>query len=142
MAPEAQLSTVERILFLKSVDLFEPAAIEELGRIATVAEEVDFAAGQTIYRADDPVPAIFVIVTGRAAVRHNGKLLREVGAKHALGALAALDVDAALHDVTALEPVHALKIAAPDFQDLLAANFELVKALIRIVARHVRDGGF
>lgn len=140
MSEERRLSTVEKVLLLKSVDIFEHAAIEELGRIATLTEEVQFEAGETIYREGDPVEAIYIILKGRAAVQSKGKVIREVGERHAIGALGALDLNSALRTVTAREPVHALKLNVQDFQDMLSSDFELVKAVFRVVAQHVREG--
>jgi CRP-like cAMP-binding protein len=137
---EQRLSTVEKVLFLKSVEIFAHAAIEELGRVATLMQEVRFESGETIYREDNPIDAIFVILRGRVAVQSGGKLVRELGERHVVGALAALDLGVALRTATVMEPVHALKLNVQDFQDLLASDFELVKAVFRVVAQHVRTG--
>jgi CRP-like cAMP-binding protein len=140
VADEQRLSTVEKILFLKSGDIFVHAAIEELGRIATLMQEVRFERGQTISREGDPIDAVYVILRGRAAVQSKGKVLREVGERHVVGPLAALDQGLALRTVTALDPVDALKLNVQDFQGLLALDFELVKAVFRVVAQYVRGG--
>jgi len=140
MTEGQNLTTVEKVLFLKSVDLFEHAAIEELGRIVGVTQEVRFAAGETIYREGDAVEAIYIILKGRAEVQNRARITREVGEKNAIGVLAALDTNAALRTVTAKEPVHALKLSVEDFEDILSADFELVKAVFRVVARHIREG--
>jgi len=140
MTEETHLSTVEKILFLKSVDIFEHAAIEELGRVAALTQDARFEAGETIYREGDPVEAIYIILKGRAVVQSHGKVVREVGEKNAVGVLAALDLGAALRTVTAREPVHVLKLNVQDFQDVLASDFELVKAVFRVVAEQIRQG--
>lgn len=134
------LSTVEKVLFLKSVDIFEHAPIEELGRIASLAEEAHFSAGETIYREGDPVDAIYIILAGRALVQSKGKLPREVARKYAVGVLAALDLNTALRTVTAQDSVDVLKINVQDFQEVLASDFELVKAVFRVVAEQIRQG--
>jgi CRP-like cAMP-binding protein len=140
MTEETHLSTVEKILFLKSVDIFEHAAIEELGRVAALTQDARFEAGETIYREGDPVEAIYIILKGRAVVQSHGKVVREVGEKNAVGVLAALDLGAALRTVTAREPVDVLKLNVQDFQDVLASDFELVKAVFRVVAEQIRQG--
>jgi CRP/FNR family transcriptional regulator, cyclic AMP receptor protein len=140
MTEETHLSTVEKILFLKSVDIFQHAAIEELGRVAALTQDARFEAGETIYREGDPVEAIYIILKGRAVVQSHGKVVREVGEKIAVGVLAALDLGAALRTVTAREPVHVLKLNVQDFQDVLASDFELVKAVFRVVAEQIRQG--
>jgi hypothetical protein len=39
------LTTIEKVIFLKSVDIFEHATVEQLGRIAGLAQEVHFEPG-------------------------------------------------------------------------------------------------
>ncbi|HEX6768925.1 MAG TPA: cyclic nucleotide-binding domain-containing protein [Candidatus Binatia bacterium] len=134
------LTTVEKVLFLKSVEIFERAAIEELGHIAALSREARFQAGAAIYRQGDPLESVYIIVTGRAAIQDGERIIREVGEKHAIGILASLDASRALRTVVALEPVHALQLAVEDFHDLLSSDFELVKAVFRVIARHIREG--
>jgi CRP/FNR family transcriptional regulator, cyclic AMP receptor protein len=137
---DQRLSTVEKVLFLKSVGIFAHAAIEELGRIATLMQEVRFETGETIYREGNPIDAIYVILRGRVAVQSAEGVAREAREHDVVGALASLDLGVALRTVTALEPVHALKLAVQDFQDLLASDFNLVKAVFRVVAQRIRTG--
>jgi CRP-like cAMP-binding protein len=136
---QRSLSTVEKVLFLKTVDIFERATIEELGRIAALTEEVRFEAGETIYREGEAVDAIYIILSGRARVENNGKIVHEAGEKSLLGMLAALDFNSALHTVTATQPIHALKLNVQDFEDILSLDFELVKAVFRALAQRLRE---
>jgi CRP-like cAMP-binding protein len=138
---EAQsLTTVEKVLFLKSVDIFGSAAIEELGRIAGLTREARFAAGDTIYQQGEPVETLYFLMQGRAAVKDGARIIREVGIKHGVGILASLDSSVALRTVVALEPIHALKLSVEDFHDILSSDFELVKAVFRVVSRNIREG--
>jgi CRP/FNR family cyclic AMP-dependent transcriptional regulator len=133
------LTTLEKVIFLKSVDIFTHATIEELGGVAALAEEVHFAPGETIFRAGEPVDAIYLVLKGRVLVEENGKALRQVGEKHAFGTVAALDLEPAMHTVKAVDAVYALKLNAQDFQDLLSLDFALVQAVIRALCRLVRQ---
>lgn len=134
-----KLSAIEKVIFLKSVDIFKHAAIEELGRVAALTEEVHFKTGEPILREGDPAEALYFILKGRAGVEKNGRLMREVGEKQELGTVAALDLCPALHTVKAIEPVHALRLNTQDFHDILSVDFELVKAVFRALCRLVRD---
>lgn len=139
MSPEQSLSTVEKVLFLKSVDLFEQAVIEELGRIAVLAEEVRFEAGETIFREGDPVDALYLVLKGRAVVEKNGQIVREVGEKEAFGTVAVLDLEPAAHTVKAREALYALKLNALDFHEILSQDYELVRAVLRALCRLIRE---
>jgi CRP-like cAMP-binding protein len=65
--------------------------------------------------------------------------MREVGEKQALGTVAALDRNPAVHTVKAIDPVHALKLNAQDFDDILSLDFELVQAVFRALCRLIRE---
>lgn len=42
------ISTVEKVLFLKSIDLFSQIPGEDLARVALIASEVDFEPGEAL----------------------------------------------------------------------------------------------
>ena len=137
---QGTLTAIEKVIFLKSVDIFSRATIEELGRVAALTEEVHFEPGETIFREGEPVDAIYLILTGRVAVEGNGQVVREVGEKRAFGTVAALDGNPAIHTVKAIDAVYALKLNAQDFDDILSLDFELVRAIFRALCRMIRAG--
>ena len=139
MTNEQRLSTLEKVLFLKSLDLFEHAVIEELGRIAELTQEVGIDAGETIFREGEPVDAVYLLLKGRVALEKNGVKVHEVAEKQALGLVAALDFAPAPHTAKATEPLHALKLNALDFHEILSQDYELVRAVLRALCRMIRE---
>jgi CRP-like cAMP-binding protein len=133
------LTTIEKVIFLKSMDIFAHATVEQLGAIAALTGEIDFESGQSIYRQGEPADAIYLILRGSVMVKRDGQLLREMGEKQAIGTVAALDLCPAPHDVTAVQPVHALELKCADFHDLLALDYELVKAVFRSLCLMIRE---
>ena len=140
MMEQRRLATVEKVIFLKSVDIFSHATIEELGRVAALTEEVHFEPGETIYREGEPTDAIYLILTGRVVVEGNGHVVREIREKQAFGTVAALDRNPAVHTVKAIDPVYTLKLNAQDFDDILSVDFELVRAVFHALCRIIREG--
>lgn len=136
----ATLSTIEKILFLKSVVVFAHTTIEELGRIATLTQEVRFEPGETIFREGDPVDALYLLLKGRVMAEKDGVKIREIGEKETFATLAALDLEPAAHTVKALEPVHALKLNAMDFHEILSQDYALVRSVFRVLSRLIREG--
>jgi CRP-like cAMP-binding protein len=133
------LTAIEKVIFLKSVDIFKHATVEELGSVAALTQEVYFQPGETIYREGEPVDAIYFVLKGRVVVERIGQRMREVGEKQALGTVAALDRNPAVHTVKAIDPVRALKLNAQDFDDILSLDFELVQAVFRALCRLIRE---
>jgi CRP-like cAMP-binding protein len=134
-----RLTTIEKIIFLKSVDIFSHATVEGLGRIAALSDEVCFDPGETIYREGEPTEAIYLVLKGRVAVEANGRVVRELGEAEALGTVAALDRHPAVHTVKAIDSVYALKLNAQDFDDILSLDFDLVRSVFKAICRLIRD---
>lgn len=137
---QGTLTTIEKVIFLKSVDIFKHATVEELGGVAALTDEVHFEPGETIYREGEPTDATYLILKGRVAVEKNGQRMREVSEKQALGTVAVLDGNPAVHTVKAIDSVYALKLNAQDFLDILSLDFELVQAVFRALCRLIREG--
>jgi CRP-like cAMP-binding protein len=139
MMEQRRLATIEKVIFLKSVDIFSHATVEELGRVATLTEEVHFEPEETIFREGEPTDAIYLILAGRVSIESNGQIIRQVTEKQAFGTVAALDRNPAVHTVKAMDPVYALKLNAQDFDDLLSVDFELVRVVFRALCQIIRD---
>jgi CRP/FNR family transcriptional regulator, cyclic AMP receptor protein len=139
MMEQRRLATIEKVIFLRSVDIFSHATVEELGRVAALTEEVRFEPGETIFRKGEPTDAIYLILAGRVSIESNGQIVREITDKQAFGTVAALDRNPAVHTVKAIDPVHALKLSAQDFDDILSLDFELVRAVLHALCRFIRN---
>ena len=137
---QKKLAAIEKVIFLKSVDIFSHATIEALGRVAALTEEVYFEPRATIYRESDPVDAIYLVLKGRVAVEGNGRVVHEIGEAQTFGTVAALDRNPAIHTVKAIDRVHALKLNAQDFDDILSLDFDLVRAVFHALCRMIRAG--
>ena len=138
MSTENNLTTIERVIFLKSVDIFEHATVEQLGRIAGLMEEINFDARETIYNEGDAGDALYVILSGRVALERNGSTIRELKEKEAFGTLEVLDFHPRASNAKAIDPVRALKLNGQEFHDLLSVDFEVVEAVLRMLCGVVR----
>ena len=91
MSTEKNLTIIEKVIFLKSVDIFEHATVEQLGRIAELTEEVHFEPGKTIFQEGELGDAFYLLLSGRVFIEKNGNTLREIMEKEAFGTLEVLD---------------------------------------------------
>ena len=91
MTTEKKLTTIEKVIFLKSVDIFEHATVEHLGRIAGLMEEVHFEPGETIFKEGEPGDALYLLLSGRVFLDRNGNTFREIKEKETFGTLDVLD---------------------------------------------------
>ncbi len=134
-----KLTTIEKVIFLKSLDIFDRAAVEKLASVAALTEEIHFEDKESILHEAEPTDAIYFILKGRVAIERNGQRLRELGEKQVFGTVAALDLGLAIHSVKAIDPVYALKLNVQDFHDILSLDFELVQAVFRALCLRIRE---
>ena len=138
MPTENNLTTIEKVIFLKSVDIFEHATIEQLGRSAGLTEEVHFKPGEIIFEEGQPGDAFYLLLSGQVFIEKNGNPLREMKEKEAFGTLEVLDFHPRAVTAKAVDQVRALKLNGQEFHDLLSLDIEMVEAVFRMLCGLVR----
>jgi len=135
---EKNLTTIEKVIFLKSVDIFEHATIEQLGRIAGLTEEVHFKPGEIIFEEGQPGDAFYLLLSGQVFIEKSGNTLREMKEKEAFGTLEVLDFHPRAVTAKAVDQVRALKLNGQEFHDLLSVDIEMVEAVFRMLCGLIR----
>jgi CRP/FNR family cyclic AMP-dependent transcriptional regulator len=77
-----------KIDLIKSVPLFSSCSKNELGAIASQADELTLPAGKTLTKQGDRGREFMVIVDGSAEVRKNGRKVNTLGSGDFLGEIA------------------------------------------------------
>ncbi|THF76866.1 cyclic nucleotide-binding domain-containing protein [Cohnella fermenti] len=62
------LSTLDKIVFLKQIPLFQDISIEELGRIASIAHERVYGEGEYLVKQGERASSMFVVVEGHVEI--------------------------------------------------------------------------
>jgi len=134
------LSTIERVLFLKSADIFSAIAGEDLIPVASVAEEVSFQVGETFIRQGEPGDCLYVVVDGEASVEARGVGQIAVhGPRSVLGEMAILSGRPRSADCTAITDIIALRVDRNDFLDLLAERPPLALGVIKVLTQRLEE---
>jgi CRP-like cAMP-binding protein len=137
------LAQIEKVMLLRRVDLFAHCSAEEVVRIAAIAGERHFTAGERIYGKNDPAQALYCVVDGKIELSgDNGARPRKVEARDSFGVTEILSGRLRRRAATARSDTVALAIDADDFFDLLSNNIDIVKALFReILTDRARSEG-
>ncbi|MBI2377586.1 MAG: cyclic nucleotide-binding domain-containing protein [Deltaproteobacteria bacterium] len=133
------ISTLERVLFLKSIDLFRDMDGEELVRVAQIAAEVTFEPGAVLMSEGEIGDSLYLLAAGRVAVEKGKAKVAEIGARECVGELAMLDSEPRSATVRAIEPVLALKISRDEFCSLLDESGEIARGVIKVLTRRLRN---
>lgn len=132
------LSTIEKVLILKQVDVFQQTPEDVLADIASLLEEIEVAAGETIFNKGDLGDSLYIIITGKLRVDDGDHMLNYLGKRDVFGEMALLDAEPRVASVTVVEPSHLLRLNQAPFYELIADRPEVAIGLIRVLTGHLR----
>lgn len=138
-ASTALVSTVEKVLFLKSIDLFRQIPGEDLVRVAQIAEEVSFEPGADLMVEGDPGDSMYLLIAGRVHVIIGGEHIATLGERECVGEMTILDSEPRSATVRCVEAVAALKIEREDFYDLMNEVGDIALGMIKVLTRRLRE---
>lgn len=133
------LTTVEKVLFLKSIDLFSQIPGEDLAQVALIATEEQRDNGEDIFIEGDVGDALYLVLDGKVRVHRQDKTIAELGERECFGEIAILDASPRSATVTALSDVALLKIAREDFEELLQEKHVIAQGIIKVLTRRLRE---
>ncbi|MFN0062400.1 MAG: Crp/Fnr family transcriptional regulator [Myxococcaceae bacterium] len=133
------LSTVERVLFLKSVELFSQIPGEDLAQLALIATEETRERDEEVVHEGDPGDALYLVLEGSVRVHRGGRTIAEIHERECFGEMSLLDSEPRSATVTALNDVSLLKIQRDDFQEMMAEKPEIASGVIKVLSRRLRE---
>ncbi len=133
-----EMNLIEKVFLLQQVDLLHEARSEELATLASIAEEIEVDPGTLLLSQDEPTDALYVVISGAVELRRAGEQVMTAKDGTPFGTWALIDESPSLVSATALETSRLLRITREDFYDLLAEHNELVRGLLKGLARRVR----
>ena len=130
--------TVQKALFLRKVPLFSGMPAREIGRIANIAEELVFRAGEVIIRQGEYGDSMYVIVDGTVLIYRGEDFLNTLVRNDYLGEMSILDGEPRSATAKASSDCLVLRISQADFHEILASNFDAVLAIFRALSLRLR----
>lgn len=124
---------------LTDVGLFSKCTKRERQTIARHAQTADLPAGVDLVREGEPGDALFVILEGEAAVRHEGEEVARVGPGSYFGELAILDGAPRSATVVAATDVKVAVLGIRMFRTLLREFPDLAEQLLVGLAGELRS---
>jgi CRP-like cAMP-binding protein len=132
------LLTIERVLLLKRVPLFERTPDRVLAGLARTLVEEEFAAGTDLIVEGAVEDWMFVLIDGTVRVTRSDRVV-DVGAAQVVGELAVLEPEPRIATVTALTDVHAFRLRKVDFDEALRTRPEIAAGVIAELVRRLRE---
>jgi HEAT repeat protein len=129
---------VEKVLFLKEVEIFSGLSGEDLTELAGYLQETTFAEGETIFEEGERGDALYVVRSGRVDLYNSGRLTESRGRHASLGELSAVDQGPRTFTAVAGIEVEAYEIGELELAEILQENAEISRLMLRVLAGRVR----
>lgn len=133
------ISTVEKVLFLKSIDLFSQIPGEDLAAVAIISTEERREQGDEVFAEGEAGDALYLVIDGKVRVHKQDRVIAELGERECFGEMAILDAAPRSATVTAVSDTNLLKLTREDFQDIMAEKPEIAMGIIKVLTRRLRD---
>ncbi len=133
------LTTIEKVVFLQDVDIFEFTSTEDLAQIAAITEEIEFEKGNVIFKEGDISDCMYMIIEGRIRLIRDGSDVMIGTQKDVFGTWALFDDDPRVVTATAIEDSQLLRIQKEDFIDLLGDNVRITQGVMKKLVKRLRS---
>ncbi len=122
---------------LEEISLFKEIPESYRRTIAEQMEEARFEKNATVFAEGDPGDSVYVVYSGRASIRKDGKEIGEVGPGGEFGEMAALSTEPRAATVVATENLVCGVLDGDEFRELLRAEPDIALHLAQLFARRL-----
>lgn len=133
------LSTIEKIIFLKGVQLFQEMSSEQLTHIAQIATEIMTEKHEILITEGDIGDALYIVIDGKMRIHKGDVTIVMMGAREPIGEMGILDSAPRSASVTAEQDTRLLKIEREAFNELLSDHIEIARGVIQVLLHRLRQ---
>ncbi|MFY0674141.1 MAG: cyclic nucleotide-binding domain-containing protein [Bacteroidia bacterium] len=127
------LLNVDKIITLKSVDIFSQIPDDVLGDLAALLEEEVYPADTEIIRKGDVGNFMYIIKKGKVKIHDGNTVFAEAADNDIVGELSVLNPMPRTATVTTLSEALLLKLEREPFVELLSQEIDLVKSILKVL---------
>lgn len=129
---------LERILFLKGVELFSSLEASDLQWVLSVAEEASFPADKAIFKEGEAGDALYIVLEGNVRILKGSVVLAVLGERECFGEMSLLDEEVRSASAEASGECRLLVISRPDFLRLVEIRPQISFALMKVLGERLR----
>ncbi|HRI19440.1 MAG TPA: cyclic nucleotide-binding domain-containing protein [Panacibacter sp.] len=130
---------IEKVLLLKNSHIFENCSETDLLEIAAVCGEAEEEKNVTIFSKGDEGNCMYFIYKGEVLIHDNNNRLAVLKENEIFGELSLLDSETRSASATTVTDCYLLKIDRESFYDILAANTEILKGIMKTICSRLRE---
>ena len=129
---------IEKVLILRSSEIFQNTPETELVDIAGILEEVYINTNATLFSKGDIGNCMYFIFKGKVSIHDGAHTLAVLGENEIVGELSVLDAENRSASATTLDECILLKLEQEPFYEILMNNAEVLKGILKTLCRRIR----
>ena len=133
------LTSVERLLFIRAVPIFQELRDDFLVRLASVMEELSFPANHTIFTQGQEGRSLYIVISGVVRVHIGDRDLAKLKQGDVVGEMSLFDSEPRSASVTTLEPCECLMLTQLQLYDAIDETSGIAINIIRLLSRRIRE---
>ena len=133
-----RLLLIEKVLVLKSLNLFKDTPENILADLAPLMKEMQYEQGTEIFKEGETGDCMYIIQQGNIKIHKGNTTLAILKEKEVFGELSLLDADTRSASATADTDCILYKIDQEPFYELMDERPEVAKGFIRILCQRLR----
>lgn len=131
---EKPMLLYEKVLVLRDTPLFVRAGTQAIASLAQVAEQVELAAGATLFARGEAHRTLFIVAEGQIELTLDPDHIERSGPLSILGTAAALSGELGVYSARALTASLLLRLREEDYYDVAEEHPELTRAVLAYLA--------
>jgi len=132
------LLTIEKVLILKSVNIFSQIPNEMLVEVAAIVTEIEVKADENIFKKGDIGKSMYIIVEGEVKIHDDEKIIATLKSRSVFGELAALDTEPRSASATAVGDTILFKLDQDSLYELMGEYVEVARGIIQVLCQRLR----
>jgi len=133
-----RLLLIEKVLLLKSLNLFKDTPENVLADLAPLMKEIQYEQGTEIFKEGEIGDSMYIIQQGNIKIHKGNTTLAILKEKEVFGELSLLDADTRSASATADTDCILYKIDQEPFYELMDERPEVAKGFIKILCQRLR----
>jgi CRP/FNR family transcriptional regulator, cyclic AMP receptor protein len=129
---------IEKVLILKSSEIFQNTAETELVELAGILEEIYLDANTTLFSKGDTGNCMYFIFNGTIKIHDGEHTLAVLGENEIVGELSVLDAESRSASATTLQECLLLKLEQEAFYEILMNNSDILKGILKTLCKRLR----
>jgi CRP/FNR family transcriptional regulator, cyclic AMP receptor protein len=133
------LTSVDRLLFVRRVPIFQELRDDFIVRLASVMDELTFPSNHSMFRKGEEGRSLYIVISGRIKIHINDRQLAVFSKGESFGEMAIFDTQPRSATATTLEPSECLELTQEQLYDAIEETPEISVNIIRVLSRRIRN---